>query len=174
MGATLDVESEPGLGSAFHCRLALAKGDRPEASRGGEPTNAAAPQEVSAHVVYIEDNPANQRLMVDVFAQWPSCELSIYPSAELALPPIEARPPDLVLMDLNLTGMSGQAALARLRRLPRPLPVIALSANAMPSDIKRGLAEGFDDYLTKPLDLTSFWATLARHLSSLEGSSDAF
>ncbi|WP_108446484.1 GAF domain-containing protein [Halomonas denitrificans] len=173
MGATIEVESVAGKGSAFHCRLALAGVDRPD-TRRTEPPCTAAPDEVAARVVYIEDNPANQRLMEDVFAQWPACELRIYPSAELALPPIEARPPDLVLMDLNLTGMSGYEALERLQRLPQPLPVIALSANAMPGDIKRGLAAGFDDYLTKPLDLASFWSTLARHLSSLEGNPDAF
>ena len=173
MGATIEVESVPGQGSAFHCRLALAEADQPDASRTVQ-TSANAPDEVAARVVYIEDNPANQRLMEDVFAQWPACELRIYPSAELALPQIEARPPDLVLMDLNLTGMSGYAALEQLRGLPQALPVIALSANAMPGDIKRGLAAGFDDYLTKPLELASFCATLTRHLSSLEGSPDAF
>ncbi|MEQ6889088.1 GAF domain-containing protein [Halomonas sp. CS7] len=175
MRATIEVESVEGQGSAFHCRLALAETGQPALSRAGE-ASAGAPEEVTARIVYIEDNPANQRLMEDIFADWPSCELRIYPSAELALAQIEAEPPDLVLMDLNLSGMSGYAALERLRRLPltRGLPVIALSANAMPADIKRGLAAGFDDYLTKPLDFASFFATLTRHLSSLEGNPDAF
>lgn len=175
MRATIEVESVEGQGSAFHCRLALAEAGQRAVGRAEE-AGTGAPEEVAARIVYIEDSPANQRLMEDIFEQWPACQLRIYPSAELALAQIEAEPPDLVLMDLNLSGMSGYAALERLRGLPltRALPVIALSANAMPADIKRGLAAGFDDYLTKPLEFASFFATLTRHLSSLEGSPDAF
>ena len=172
MGAAIEVESVQGEGSAFHCCLALADGEQPAVSHAEVEAGAGTSDEVAARIVYIEDNFANQRLMEDIFAQWPACELQIYPSAELALPQIEARPPDLVLMDLNLPGMNGYAALERLQRLPRSLPVIALSANAMPGDVKRGLAAGFDDYLTKPLELASFSATLTRHLSSLEGAMD--
>ncbi|SFT66673.1 GAF domain-containing protein [Halomonas saccharevitans] len=175
MHATIEVESVEGQGSAFHCRLMLADVDQRVVNRA-EKKGAGAPEEVAARIVYIEDNPANQRLMEDIFEEWQACQLQIYPSAELALPHIEAEPPDLVLMDLNLSGMNGYHALERLRQLPlmRALPVIALSANAMPADIKRGLAAGFDDYLTKPLELASFFATLSRHLSSFEGNPDAF
>ncbi|WP_458525370.1 response regulator [Onishia taeanensis] len=69
-------------------------------------------------------------------------------------------------MDLHLPGMDGYQALAAMRRLPAhaDLPVIALSANAMARDQKRGQQAGFDDYLTKPLDLATLCETLSRLL----------
>lgn len=78
------------------------------------------------------------------------------------------------LVTLNLRLSEPGDRLAKERQLLHALPVIALSANAMPADIKCGLAAGFDDYLTKLLEPASFVATLTRDLSSMEGSADAF
>ncbi|SDN89135.1 PAS fold-containing protein [Halomonas shengliensis] len=170
MGASIEAESEFGVGSRFTCRMVLAPASPTGLTQRAEALPQAAREALAARVAYVEDNPANQRLMQDIFDGLPGCELRLFPSAEIALPAIAAEPPDAVVMDLHLPGMSGSEALSRLRAIPSltRLPVIALSANAMPSDIRRGLAAGFDEYLTKPLDLEAFMTTLHRFIP-LEG-----
>jgi len=78
-----------------------------------------------------------------------------------------AHQPDLILMDINLPGISGMQALAILLEDPstRHIPVLALSANAMPRDIERGLAAGFFRYLTKPIRVNEFMAALDEGLA---------
>jgi CheY-like chemotaxis protein len=73
-----------------------------------------------------------------------------------------ARKPDVILMDINLPGISGAQALKILRDDPTTahIPVVALSANAMPSDIKKGLEAGFFRYLPKPIKIGEFMETL--------------
>jgi len=112
------------------------------------------------------DNPANQRLMEDIFEDLETLSLCTVPSAEIGLDLIRAQPPALVIVDIHLPGMDGYQALAQIRRdaALRPLHVIALSANAMPSDIKRGLEAGFDAYLTKPIDIVALLKTLSNLL----------
>jgi CheY-like chemotaxis protein len=75
--------------------------------------------------------------------------------------------PDLILLDINMPGMDGYRVLKILKAEPRlkDTPVIAITANAMPRDIERGMAAGFADYMTKPLDLARFLATINRYLS---------
>jgi CheY-like chemotaxis protein len=75
---------------------------------------------------------------------------------------VRAERPDVILMDINLPGISGLVALGILGEDPKTahIPVIALSANAMPADIKKGLAAGFYRYLTKPIKVEEFMDTL--------------
>ncbi len=104
-------------------------------------------------MLYVEDNPASVLLMERIIQRVGHLDLLSAHTAELGLEIAEARQPDLIVMDVNLPGMSGIDAMARLRANPdtREIPVIALSANAMPNDIKHGLAAGFRRYLTKPI-----------------------
>ena len=85
-----------------------------------------------------------------------------YPDAETALKEIPLRPPDVVLMDINLPGMSGIKAMQILHAdsATAHIPVVALSANAMPRDVARGLEAGFFRYLTKPIQIKEFMDTL--------------
>lgn len=80
------------------------------------------------------------------------------PDAKLGIELAQAHRPDLILMDINLPGMDGTTAMKYLQNKPetQDIPVVAISANAMPRDVKQGLAAGFCDYLTKPLDVTEF------------------
>jgi PAS domain S-box-containing protein len=104
-------------------------------------------------VVYIEDNPSNIAFMEDLISDFESVELLTAPTAEIGIELVRARLPHIVIMDINLPGMSGFEATRRLREWPetRPIPVVALSASAMVRDKARGDEAGFYRYLTKPV-----------------------
>ena len=90
--------------------------------------------------------------------------------AERGIELARTRDPDLIVLDVNLPGMDGFQALELLRSYPdtRHIPIIALSANAMPSEVKRGLEAGFPQYLTKPIDVKEFLRTIDLFLSGSE------
>lgn len=172
MSGRVGVVSTEGQGSCFWFELPLAA---EEALHGGpgEPAAGAAAREGGeagprGRVLYVEDNPANQRLMSDIFEDLDACTLSLAHEAALGIELARAEPPALILMDINLPGIDGYAALAILKADPatRHIPVVALSANAMPADVERGLAAGFADYLVKPLDFTRLHKVLAHYLGS--------
>lgn len=106
-------------------------------------------------VLYIEDNPANLRLVTQLLSRDSSINICTATEPVMGLQMAETHNPDLILLDIGLPGMDGYEVLKRLRqrKLTRNIPVIAISANAIPADIKKGLAAGFDDYITKPIDL---------------------
>jgi len=117
------------------------------------------------HVLYIEDNLANARLLEKFFAIKTDWRLTLAADADIGLACARAVQPDLVLMDINLPGKSGIDALHELRAdsALRALPVLAVSADARPEHIARVLSEGFDAYITKPLDLAELDQTLSRY-----------
>jgi CheY-like chemotaxis protein len=166
MGGEISVESALGQGATFWFNLPLAS-DKTTAPKHlpteREPHPSAPPQQHA--LLYIEDNPANQRLMEDIIDDVDNVALHTVPSAEIGLDIMRSRLPDIVLMDIHLPGMNGYQALEAIRNdvQLKHLPVIALSANAMPSDIKNGIEAGFDDYLTKPLEIDKLLSTLQRH-----------
>jgi len=104
-------------------------------------------------VLYVEDNPTNIRLMEQIIDLVTDAELRSTHTAENALEIVSSVDPDLILMDINLPGMNGIQALNRLRASPdtSSIPVIAISADAIPESIQRGLEAGFHAYLTKPI-----------------------
>ncbi|MFZ5530472.1 MAG: PAS domain S-box protein, partial [Pseudomonadota bacterium] len=157
MQGEIGVESEVGVGSTFWLELPLAAGEvtpRSEATdeAGADRDIVGAPGKT---VLYIEDNPSSISLMRGIFTQRARWRLIDAASAELGLPLARARRPDAILLDINLPGMDGYALLTELRQTPelRGVPVVALSASAMERDIAKGMAAGFDAYLTKPVDV---------------------
>lgn len=107
-------------------------------------------------VLYVEDSIPNQRLMQQILRRYPQIQLTVVPDGFSGLYEARVNRPDLIIMDINLPGMSGFETLDILRRDSETatIPIIALSANAMEHDVESGKEAGFAYYLTKPLDLT--------------------
>lgn len=161
MHGSIGVESEVGTGSTFW--IELDSGVIPQADETAEKFAGRAArripitQEVST-VLYVEDNPANLKLVTQLFKKFPNNRLYTAHTPELGLEMTQAHRPDLILLDIQLPGMDGYALLRRLRAQvdTRDIPVVAITANAMPRDIEKGKAAGFDAYLTKPINVPLF------------------
>lgn len=165
MGGVLGVESTVGKGSVFWVELNLAVQKQPVLSAAEPATVAHAQVQGDAQLhtlLYVEDNPASLMLVEDLIARRPNIRLLSARNGERGIEIARASLPDVILMDINLSGISGLKALRILSEDPAiaHIPVIALSANAMPRAIEKGLAAGFFRYLTKPLKVSEFMATL--------------
>ena len=117
-------------------------------------------------MLYIEDNPANIKLVTQALARLPHISLFTAHTPSLGLDLAHHHQPDLILLDINLPGMNGYQVLAELKNRTRTasIPVIAITANAMRRDIERGKQAGFAEYLTKPLDISLFLRTVNEFL----------
>jgi signal transduction histidine kinase len=165
MGGTIGVESTVGQGSVFWVELASASA--PQLSAGLEaissPINSGPMSDEPARtVLYVEDNPANLELVEQLLARRPDLKLLGAADATIGIALARLGQPHVILMDINLPGVGGVEAMQILRLDPstRHIPVIALSANAMPRDIEHALTAGFFDYITKPIKVVEFMATL--------------
>jgi CheY-like chemotaxis protein len=109
-------------------------------------------------ILYVEDNPANVSFMRDLFTTFVNTELMTAPTAEIGIELARERHPEVIIMDINLPGMSGLDALRALRRIPETsgIPVVALTAAASERDKQRGVEAGFYRYLTKPVKVDEF------------------
>jgi CheY-like chemotaxis protein len=113
-------------------------------------------------LLYVEDNQANMQLVEQLIARRPDMRLLTARDGTHGIAIARIHQPEVILMDINLPGISGIQALKILRSDPSTahIPVIAISANAMPHDIKKGLEAGFLRYLTKPIRVNEFMDTL--------------
>jgi signal transduction histidine kinase/ActR/RegA family two-component response regulator len=161
MDGSLDVSSTVGVGSAFCCDLPIAQPPQVATRDDEDP----APPELEATCVtplrtllYVEDNPANLMLVERLIARRPDLQLLSAINGTLGIELARVHQPQVILMDINLPGISGITALKRLREdtATAHIPIIALSANAMPHDIAKGIEVGFFGYLTKPIKIESF------------------
>jgi signal transduction histidine kinase/ActR/RegA family two-component response regulator len=165
MGGEIGAESSVGVGSVFWIDLhAAADAD---AAPVAAPDTAAAATGLAdgvqlRTVLCVEDNPANLRLVARLLARRPDIHLLSAKDGRRGVELANAVMPDVILMDINLPGISGLVALEILAGDPATahIPVIALSANAMPRDIEKGLEAGFFRYLTKPIKVGEFMQTL--------------
>lgn len=115
----------------------------------------------------VEDNPANMKLVEQLMLQLPAVTLMAAETAEEGIVLARKHHPDLILMDINLPGMDGHDALEELRKDKQTsdIPVVALTANAMASDVQRGVENGFIDYLTKPINVQAFLDMIRHQLN---------
>ena len=175
MGGEIGVESTVGVGSVFWFELDLAAEPQP-AVGAAEPLGPH-----QAHVqhgavlrtlLYVEDNPANMKLVEQLIARRPDMRLLSAADGRTGIEMARTHLPEVILMDINLPGMSGIQALKILREDPvtAHIPVLAISANAMPHDIKKGLEAGFFRYLTKPINVNEFMEALDMALEVAENA----
>jgi len=165
MDGIIGVESSVGEGSVFW--LELKQTTEPQvAARAAELAKVAQAQ-IQGNtqfytVLYVEDNPANLMLVEDILARRSDIRLLSAKDGVTGIAMALSSLPDVVLMDINLPGISGIEALLILKDNPSTahIPVVALSANAIPSDIEKGLEAGFFRYLTKPIKVNQFMETL--------------
>lgn len=157
MRGDMGFTSRPGDGSTFWFELPLAgAADDDELAAGSTALDAPEPVlDGPRTVLFIEDQAESRELMQRVIERLDGVTMLTAASGEEGLALAASTRVDLVLVDINLPGISGLDVLARLRadEAARTLPVIAVSARAMDDDIRSGLDAGFDAYLTKPLDL---------------------
>jgi PAS domain S-box-containing protein len=165
MGGAIGVESIVGQGSVFWIELVVASAPQQfdnDAEHTATPQPAVHNGAASRTMLYVEDNPANLQLVVKIIARRPDVRLLSATNGPEGIEIARASQPDVILMDINLPGMSGIKAMQLLRAdaTTAHIPVVALSANAMQRDIERGLEAGFFRYLTKPIKVNEFLDTL--------------
>jgi CheY-like chemotaxis protein len=165
MGGILGVESTAGAGSVFWCELISCAAPQLIAESGEAATFGGPPAPTGARprtVLYVEDNLANMKLVEQLIARRPDLRLLTAVDGTLGIEAARTTQPTVILMDINLPGISGVEALKVLHVDPATahIPVVALSANAMPRDIEKGLQAGFFRYLTKPIKINEFMQTL--------------
>jgi PAS domain S-box-containing protein len=166
MGAELGVESIPARGSTFWLDLPLAppnslvKGRVEPAGEPGKSVNQTT-------ILYIEDNAANLRVIEAMFRRYPTLALLSAVTGEEGLELARRHRPDTILLDIHLPDMDGYAVLKVLQEDDelRTIPVIALSGDALPIDIERGLSAGFRRYLTKPVKVNELMTAITELLA---------
>ena len=176
MGGEIGVSSTVGIGSVFWIDL--------KAAVTAQYTPGSKLIQLSAHarteqpgsgqrtLLYVEDNPANLNLIQEIIAFRSDLRLLTAVDARLGIELARAHRPQVILMDINLPGMSGNEALVVLHNDPQTahIPVIALTANAMPRDVAKSIAFGFFRYLTKPINIDEFFEALDSALDCAEHS----
>lgn len=178
MNGKIGVESTVGKGSVFWIELDLTELNAIEHDAANQKQQAEShatdsenrnspitPTQADAclhTLLYVEDNPANLMLIEDIIARRPDVRLLSAMNARQGVKLARHTLPNVILMDINLPGLSGFDALKMLTECPETahIPVVALSANAMPRDIEKGLEAGFFRYLTKPIKVNEFLSTL--------------
>ena len=122
-------------------------------------------------ILIVEDNDKNMKLARDIL-QVKGYRTIEAESAEAGLPLVAARKPDLVLMDIQLPGINGIEALKKLRASPETsrIPVLAFTASVMPQDRKEIMSAGFDGFVSKPINLKEFIASIASTLGKRGGA----
>jgi PAS domain S-box-containing protein len=166
MKGHIGAASQHGVGTVFEVTLPAAPANGPPARPSSEEKAAPPVPRVgrTGQVLYIEDNSVNVLLVEELVKSIPGLRIASEPNGAAGVDRARSLCPDLILIDMQLPDFDGFEVLRRLRAQPETagIPCIALSANAMPDDIARGIGGGFDDYWTKPIRFKPFIDALER------------
>jgi hypothetical protein len=170
MGGTLGVESVPGTGSTFWIELPRVEPPA-EAEEHAVSDDRHVPAEPDSPLgkrvlLYIEDNPANIRLVTRILARRPEIELLCAESGAIGLAMAREHRPDLILLDLHLPDSHGEKVLAELRHQSptAEIPVVMLTADAQPGKREQLLAAGARAFVTKPLEVRALLRVIDQSL----------
>ena len=170
MNGKIGVDSTPGQGSIFWIELPARQNTDVENLQANQ-SDVVDMQDKHDNndlyeVLYIEDNPANIKLMTQALAKTKYIKLHTAHLPELGIDYAIEHKPGLILLDINLPGLNGYQVLEIIRSHPhlQNIPVFAVTANAMPKDIERGKQAGFNEYLTKPFDIAVLYDLLEKYL----------
>ncbi|HHJ80222.1 MAG TPA: response regulator, partial [Candidatus Tenderia electrophaga] len=170
MGGTVGVSSEKNVSSTFwlelNCQVQTTT-EKQAQTPDNQPQVISEETKAAKTILYIEDNPANLRLVEGLIKSQTQYAFSSAIEPILGLELAYTQKPDLILLDINLPGLNGFEVLKYLRTndATRHIPVIAISANAMPGDIETGRVAGFDAYITKPINLAKLISTINQQLA---------
>ena len=167
LGGDVDVQSASGSGTTVRVSLPAAAASPPAAGdRQDRPVDADG-NDVRGRVLYVEDNRVNAMLIEQMLARWPGVEVVIADDGAAGLAQAASLSPDVILLDLQLPDMSGLEVLRRLRSQAstKGVPIIALSASALPDQVAAARAAGADDYWTKPVRLETFLGDMRKLLA---------
>lgn len=168
MGGNIGVDSQPDKGSTFWFELPTAAllPEQENMKKNSEDMSKEISLDHEYTVLYIEDNPANLRLVAQLLGRMNNIHMWSAHEPLLGLELAAEHKPDLILLDINLPGMDGHSVLKqlRLREETRDTPIIAISANAMPKDIEKSMEAGFDDYITKPINVEALLQSVNERL----------
>jgi len=157
MGTKLNVDSTVDVGTTFWFDLPKATPMPDYQVTSSEIEQLALRDESDCRLtlLYVEDNKANMKLIRHLVSNLEDVILVEAIDAEEGIEKAQMFRPDLILMDINLPGKDGYHALSEIKQLSmkKNLKIVAVSANAMTSEIEQGYQAGFDDYITKPIDL---------------------
>jgi len=177
MGGRIGVVTAPGSGCEFWIELKQALAPAASAANNAErtaPVPLASPGLKKAPLLlYVEDNPANLRLVEEIVAFRGDLRMLSAPDAQLGIELARAHRPQVILMDINLPGLSGTDARAILSADPatEQIPVIAVTANAMPRDRAQSMAAGFFQHVTKPINVAMLNAAIDAAMTQRDASS---
>ncbi|MCB1305668.1 MAG: response regulator, partial [Leptospiraceae bacterium] len=168
MGGSITMDSAPGRGSIFSITIPVLPDGCDESEIAPRRIHSGLPPLRKATILYIEDNPANLRLMEQLLRRYSELKLISAHTPGLGIELSLSNTIDLFLVDIRLPGMDGYELIHTLQKDPRytSTPFIALSANAMDSDVRKATESGFHDYLTKPIHIEELEAILQKYLSA--------
>ncbi len=180
MGGSIGVSSTSGIGSVFWIELRSVGPTPPLPAKGmaQPPVREYVRQhDVSIQtLLYVEDNPTNLQLVEEIIRFRSDLRMLSAPDAHLGIELARVHQPEVILMDVNLPGMSGIDALKVLRAAPETahIPVIAVTANAMPREVNAGLRSGFFRYITKPINIDELNEAIDSALSELRAKGEQY
>lgn len=171
MGGSIDFSSKLDCGSAFWVDLAMSApgqlAEAPTPVNSFQQSRQALQVQCHKRILYIEDNQTNIRVFSKTIAQFDLLEVLVSKEPMVGIYKARTELPDMIILDINLPGLDGFEVLTVLKNDPltQNIPVVALSANALPADIAKGRQAGFVDYLTKPLDINCLINVLNKYLA---------